>query len=285
MKNSIKKIIPASWVQMGGHPLRQPLPNNYVENIGPLLLIHHHQSIIKEGSKQNEVGVGPHPHTGFAPVTFIYKGNVNHRDSRGNNSVVEAGGIQWMNSGMGIVHSERPSVEFAANGGEQEIIQIWINSPAKFKKNQPEYFAINKEEIKVLSFENLEIKVTVGNYQNLIGFNKAQSDMVILDIVSSGKCKQVFTLNKGWEHAIYNLDKDILVNNETVKGSDLVIIDNDATEIEIEFNEPTRLLFFDMEAINEPIASYGPFVMNTQTEIMEAMRNYQIGKMGILIEE
>jgi redox-sensitive bicupin YhaK (pirin superfamily) len=171
MKNSIKKIIPASWVQMGGHPLRQPLPNNYVENIGPLLLIHHHQSIIKEGSKQNEVGVGPHPHTGFAPVTFIYKGNVNHRDSRGNNSVVEAGGIQWMNSGMGIVHSERPSVEFAANGGEREIIQIWINSPAKFKKNQPEYFAINKEEIKVMSFENLEIKVTVGNYQNLIGFN------------------------------------------------------------------------------------------------------------------
>jgi redox-sensitive bicupin YhaK (pirin superfamily) len=285
MKNSIKKIIPASWVQMGGHPLRQPLPNNYVENIGPLLLIHHHQSIIKEGSKQNEVGVGPHPHTGFAPVTFIYKGNVNHRDSRGNNSIVEAGGIQWMNSGMGIVHSERPSVEFAANGGEQEIIQIWINSPAKFKKNQPEYFAINKEEIKVLSFENLEIKVTVGNYQNLIGFNKAQSNMVILDIVSSGKCKQVFTLNKGWEHAIYNLDKDILVNNETVKGSDLVIIDNDATEIEIEFNEPTRLLFFDMEAINEPIASYGPFVMNTQTEIMEAMRNYQMGKMGVLIEE
>ena len=229
--------------------------------------------------------MGPHPHTGFAPVTFIYKGNVNHRDSRGNNSVVEAGGIQWMNSGMGIVHSERPSVEFAANGGEQEIIQIWINSPAKFKKNQPEYFAINKEEIKVLSFENLEIKVTVGNYQNLIGFNKAQSNMVILDIVSSGKCKQVFTLNKGWEHAIYNLDKDILVNNETVKGSDLVIIDNDATEIEIEFNDPTRLLFFDMEAINEPIASYGPFVMNTQTEIMEAMRNYQMGKMGILIEE
>jgi redox-sensitive bicupin YhaK (pirin superfamily) len=285
MKNSIKKIIPVSWVQMGGHPLRQPLPNNYVENIGPLLLIHHHQSIIKESSKQNEVGVGPHPHTGFAPVTFIYKGNVNHRDSRGNNSIVEAGGIQWMNSGMGIVHSERPSVEFAANGSEQEIIQIWINSPAKFKKNQPEYFAINKEEIKVLSFENLEIKVTVGNYQNLIGFNKAQSDMVILDIVSSGKCKQVFTLNKGWEHAIYNLDKDILVNNETVKGSDLVIIDNDATEIEIEFNEPTRLLFFDMEAINEPIASYGPFVMNTQTEIMEAMRNYQMGKMGILIEE
>ena len=285
MKNSIKKIIPASWVQMGGHPLRQPLPNNYVENIGPLLLIHHHQSIIKESSKQNEVGVGPHPHTGFAPVTFIYKGNVNHRDSRGNNSVVEAGGIQWMNSGMGIVHSERPSVEFAANGGEQEIIQIWINSPAKFKKNQPEYFAINKEEIKVMSFENLEIKVTVGNYQNLIGFNKAQSNMVILDIVSSGKYKQVFTLNKGWEHAIYNLDKDILVNNETVKGSDLVIIDNDATEIEIEFNEPTRLLFFDMEAINEPIASYGPFVMNTQTEIMEAMRNYQMGKIGVLIEE
>jgi len=285
MESKILKVIDADWVEMGGHPLRQPLPNKYVESIGPLLLIHHHQVLINEGTKPNEIGVGPHPHCGFAPVTFIYKGNVNHRDSRGNNSIVEEGGIQWMNSGMGIIHSERPSTEFALKGGEQEIIQIWINSPAKFKKDQPQYFAINKEEIKGIENENLKIKVAVGNYQNLIGFNKAQSNMVILDIVSSGKCKQVFSLNKGWEHAIYNLDKDILVNNETVKGSDLVIIDNDATEIEIEFNDPTRLLFFDMEAINEPIASYGPFVMNTQTEIMEAMRNYQMGKMGILIEE
>lgn len=284
MDNIILKNIPADWVEMGGNPLRQPLPNKFVENVGPLLLIHHHQSIIKEGTRPNEVGVGPHPHTGFAPVTFIYKGNVNHRDSRGNNSIVEEGGIQWMNSGMGIVHSERPSKEFALKGGVQEIIQIWINSPSKFKKEQPEYFAIHKNEIQVIQNQTTEIKVAVGSYNGIKGFDKAQSPMNILDIQSKEKGKKIFNLTKGWEHAIYNLDESIIIDNNEIKGSSLALIDSNTTEIEIDFDKPTRLLLFDLQAINEPIATYGPFVMNTQTEIMEAMKNYQMGKMGVLIE-
>ncbi len=285
MSSLIKSIIDADWVEMGGHPLRQPLPNREMENIGPLLLIHHHQSTIPAHSNPSGVGVGPHPHTGFAPVTFILAGNVNHRDSRGNNSIVEAGGVQWMNAGKGIIHSERPSAELAAEGGKQEIIQIWINSPAKFKQEQPQYFALDKAIIPTIEKENLLIKVVAGNYNNTTGFNQMQSPMVLLEMHSTGKTTHTFSLHKGWEHAIYNMDETIYCEGKAVHGSQLLVLDSSAEEVNITFDKPTRLLFFDMEAINEPIATYGPFVMNSQTEIMQAMRDYQMGKMGVLIEE
>lgn len=285
MQNIIKQIVPADWVEMGGHPLRQPLPNKSIENIGPLLLIHHHQSTIPAGSRPGDVGVGPHPHTGFAPVTFIFDGDVNHRDSRGNNSIVEAGGVQWMNAGKGIIHSERPSLELAATGGTQEIIQIWINSPAKFKQEQPKYYALHKNIIPTIKQENLLIKVVAGDYNGVQGFNEMQSPMTMLEVHGTGKASHTFKMHKGWEHAIYNLDNSIQVNGQPVFGSHLVVFDKDATEVNIELNEPTRLLFFDMESIDETIATYGPFVMNNQTEIMQAIRDYQMGKMGVLIEE
>jgi redox-sensitive bicupin YhaK (pirin superfamily) len=283
--NSIKNVTEADWVEMGGIPLRQPLPNGLINNIGPLLLIHHHKSTIPAGSKPNDVGVGPHPHTGFAPITFIFEGNVNHRDSRGHNSIVEAGGVQWMNAGKGIIHSERPSAEFAAKGGVQEIIQIWINSPAKFKQEQPKYFALNKNEIPVIEEENLTIKVVAGKYNQIQGFSEAQSPMTILEVHGNGKTSHTFNFTKGFEHAIYNLDDSIFIGDTIVRGSVLVTINNETTELTVNFDKPTRLLVFDMESINEPIATYGPFVMNTQSEIMQAMRDYQMGKMGILIEE
>lgn len=285
MQNIIKQIIPADWVEMGGHPLRQPLPNRLMENIGPLLLIHHHESTIAAGSRPGEVGVGPHPHTGFAPVTFIFEGDVNHRDSRGNNSIVEAGGVQWMNAGKGIIHSERPSLELAATGGKQEIIQIWINSPAQFKQEQPKYYALHKDTIPTIKQDNLLIKVVAGNYNGVQGFNEMQSPMTLMEVHSTGKATHTFKFHKGREHAIYNLDNAIQADGQTVLGSHLVVFDKDATEVSIEFTEPTRLLVFDMETIDEPIATYGPFVMNNQTEIMQAIRDYQMGKMGVLIEE
>lgn len=285
MTNSIKQIHAADWVQMGETPIRQPLPNKTINNIGPLLLIHHHQSNIPSNSNPANLGVGPHPHTGFAPVTFILKGNVNHRDSHGNNSIVEEGGVQWMNAGKGIIHSERPSKQLAVTGGEQEIIQVWINSPAQFKQQPAQYFALHKNNIPTIVEEGLLIKIIAGNYQNINGFNNNQSPLTILEIHSSAATQYTFKLTSGWEHALYNLDENITIDNKTINGSQLVVLNNEIEEVTIHFNKPTRLLLFSMQAFNEPIATYGPFVMNNQTEIMQAMRNYQMGKMGILIEE
>jgi hypothetical protein len=131
---------------MGGMPIRQPLPTQEVEQIDPFLLLHHANIKVPTHVEPDHAGVGPHPHRGFSPVTFIFKGGVHHRDSRGNDSVIYEGGAQWMNAGMGVIHSERPPVDIHERGGRQEIIQLWINTPAANKMDEPKYVPISGEE-------------------------------------------------------------------------------------------------------------------------------------------
>ena len=132
MYRSVKKIIAAQKVNMGGHILDQPLPVNGVDQIDPFLLIHHWKRLMKGGDQQKHVGVGPHPHRGFSPVTFVFEGAVEHRDSLGNRATVTKGGTQWMHAGKGITHSESPSKTIAEEGGLQERAQLqhvlWVLS-------------------------------------------------------------------------------------------------------------------------------------------------------------
>ncbi|HJN06182.1 MAG TPA: pirin family protein, partial [Bacteroidales bacterium] len=166
---TIKRVIGAPKVNMGGIILDQPLPVRGVEQIDPFLLVHHWKHTHRGGQHQRDLGVGPHPHRGFAPVTFIFNGGVHHQDSRGNNSIVEAGGTQWMNSGMGIVHSERPTKEIAENGGEFEIIQLWVNAPAKNKMDPPSYQSLTKEDTpSVMSDDDkIEISIVAGEFNGI----------------------------------------------------------------------------------------------------------------------
>ena len=168
---TIRKIIKSQKVNMGGILLDQPLPNDSIDQLDPFLLIHHWNDKLKGNQKQNEAGVGPHPHRGFSPVTLIFKGGVHHRDSRGNNSIVMEGGTQWMFAGFGITHSERPYKELAEKGGEFELIQFWLNVPAKNKMEQPYYKPITKEETPKFLSDDKKVEVTVvsGNFQNLEG--------------------------------------------------------------------------------------------------------------------
>tara|TARA_B110000046_G_scaffold82788_1_gene91105 strand:- start:682 stop:1179 length:498 start_codon:yes stop_codon:yes gene_type:complete len=143
---TIKKIITSQKVNMGGIHLQQPLPDRAVNQIDPFILIHHGSLPVKQGKPQSESGVGPHPHRGFSPVTFVFKGGVQHQDSLGNNEVVTAGGTQWIHSGKGIIHSERPSKEMVEQGGENEIIQFWVNTPSKHKMETPYYLPLSADK-------------------------------------------------------------------------------------------------------------------------------------------
>src|SRR5688500_13192601 len=120
----VKYLLYAEERDMGGMPIRQPFPTLKVDQVDPFLLLHHADVKVSEHVQPSHAGVGPHPHRGFSPVTFIFKGGVHHRDSRGNNSIVYAGGAQWMNAGMGVMHSERPPADIHERGGRQEIIQL-----------------------------------------------------------------------------------------------------------------------------------------------------------------
>jgi quercetin 2,3-dioxygenase len=285
---SIKKIIKSEKVDMGGILLDQPLPNRFMDQMDPFLLIHHWDDVLKGNQKQNEAGVGPHPHRGFSPVTLIFKGGVHHRDSRGNKSIVKAGGTQWMFAGMGITHSERPYKELAENGGDFELIQFWLNVPAKNKMEQPVYKAIRNEDTPVFASEDGKVRVGIvsGNFKNLKGVVDHFIPVTVLrfDFEKYGEIE--FEIPSNQNTLMYILNGELLINNsEKAEERNLVLFENDDTEIKVKANETTRAILLAGEPINEEVVSYGPFVMNNQTQIMQALRDTQMGKMGVLIEE
>jgi redox-sensitive bicupin YhaK (pirin superfamily) len=285
---TVARLLYAHQVDMGGLPIRQPLPTQQVQQIDPFLLLHHANVKAPSHVKPDHAGVGPHPHRGFSPVTFIFQGGVHHRDSRGNNSTIYAGGAQWMNAGMGIIHSERPPQDIHEIGGRQEIIQLWINTPAKHKMDQPAYFPVKAEEVPATTSEDglVAVKIFSGEVLGIKGPVPSQTEVnaATLTVKKGG----VITIPVPQKHnaIIYLLDGKLSVSGfGLVEELHLVHFNNDGEAITLNGLENTRVLFLSGLPLEEKVVSHGPFVMNTQTEIMEAMRDYQKGKMGILIEE
>jgi hypothetical protein len=289
MKNrTVSRLLYAEQTDMGGMPIRQPFPTQAVEQIDPFLLLHHANIKAPEHVNPDHAGVGPHPHRGFSPVTFIFQGGVHHRDSRGHDSTVYAGGAQWMNAGMGIIHSERPSVDIHEIGGRQEIIQLWINTPAQHKMDIPSYFPVQAEAVPFTVSEDGKVKVNVfsGELLGIKGPVPSQSVVNAATLVFQQGGKIAIPLPSAHNGFIYLLDGQVKVDGfGLVDGLNLVHFKNDGEGITLEAALNTRVLLLSGEPLNEKLVHYGPFVMNTQTQIMEAMRDYQMGKMGVLIEE
>lgn len=285
---TVKALQYADMVDMGGMPVRQPLPTKRMDMVDPFLLLHHHSGLIEQDSHPREIGVGPHPHRGFSPVTFILKGDVHHRDSRGNSSVVKAGGVQWMNAGMGVMHSERPSLAFAQSGGEQEIIQLWINTPHVHKMEQPVYIALQKEDIPVAKPDsgNGAISVIAGSLKGRTGPVHPWSEQLILRADLQAGAVISFPVDESFNALLYIISGTIgLRAYGPVEPLHMVVLRNDGDTIEVKAETDTTFLLLAGKPLQEKVAKYGPFVMTDQTEILEAMRDYQMGKMGILIEE
>jgi len=285
---SINKIIKSEKVDMGGIILDQPLPNKLMDQIDPFLLIHHWDDELKGGRHQKETGVGPHPHRGFSPVTLIFKGGVQHRDSRGNNSIVTEGGTQWMFAGRGITHSERPVEELAENGGTLEFIQFWVNVPAKNKMEQPYYKAITKEDTPIYfsADKKVEVAVVSGEFNGVKGKVDTYTSINTLRFNFLKEGEIDFEIPNKHNTLFYLLKGKVQVNDEQeISSKELVHFENDDSKIKFIAKENSYGILLSGTPIGEEVESYGPFVMNTQTEIMEALRDAQMGKMGILIEE
>lgn len=289
MKNrTVTHLLPADQFDMGGMPIRQPFPTARVEQIDPFLLLHHADIKVPKHIEPDHGGVGPHPHRGFSPVTFIFKGGVHHRDSRGNDSVVYAGGAQWMNAGMGVMHSERPPKDIHDIGGRQEIIQLWINTPAKNKMDQPAYFPVQANETGKFVSEDGKVKVSVvsGEVLGVKGPIPAVSPVnaATLEIQKGGKIP--VPIPTDYNAFLYLLSGKINIEGYGItEALNAVVFAKDGEGVTIEALEDSRILLMSGLPLNEEVVSHGPFVMNTHTEILEAMRDYQKGKMGILIED
>ena len=288
MDNRILRIIPAQRVNMGGNWIEQPLPAQGIDRIGPFLLIHHWQDVLPGGQSPLEVGVGPHPHRGFSPVTCIYAGSLRHRDSLGTDHIVTAGGTQWMNSGSGIVHSERPSDELAENGGLLEMIQFWINTPRAHKMDPPHYQPLSAEETPTWKDGEWEIGLVQGEWNEHRSPIAAAHSMRILNL----RCETVAStfrvpIPPDWVGLAYVLDGKAHINGLPVEGRQMAVIQpGSANEPDIVFecNDAVRILLLTGAPLDEPVFSHGPFVMNSIEEVQHAIMDYHDGKMGSLHE-
>ncbi len=282
----IKQVGNSPMVSMGPLRLRQPIPNVGIENVDPFLLLHHYGPYAISAFN-NPFDLGPHPHRGFEPITLLYKGEQFHRDSLGNEMVVKAGDVQWTTAGRGIIHSEAPDKEFVERSGELEGIQLWLNLPKSKKMITPNYQHLKHEDMPVFSNEDksIHVKIVAGQQGELKGLAQTQTDVNIYMIDVSGVGELTLNIPENHAGALYLLNGEVEVNNKDVlkyKENQLAIFDTAGTDIRIHSKSKGSLLFVSGAPFNEPIAQYGPYVMNTQTEILEAMRDFQQGKMGYL---
>lgn len=273
-------------VNMGSIRLRQPLPTENIENVDPFLLLHHYGPYaISEFN--NPFDLNPHPHRGFEPITLLFKGEQLHRDSLGNEMLVKAGDVQWTTAGRGVIHAEGPSKEFVQNGGDLEGIQLWLNLPASKKMIPANYQHIKSEEIPVVENENntIKLKIIAGEQANINGLIKTQIDVNVFTVAAQIEGEMSIHIPNTHQSLVYLLDGDVLVNNEAElkKGEmQMLTFSQNGEFIHIKAKKESTLLVLSGEPINEKITQYGPYVMNTQTEIMEAMRDFQQGRMGYL---
>lgn len=281
MRN-IKKTYKAVYAPVGDLITYRALPTREVEYIDPFLFLNHHGPQTY-GPGNNGLPFGPHPHRGFETLTFILEGDIMHQDTGGGQSVIEAGGIQWMTAGRGLIHAEISSDKFKQEGGPLEILQLWFNLPAKYKMVEPKYIGLQKDKIPTVTEDGGKVKVNVvsGYWGDVQGPITSLSDihMASVELQKGGN----FTINVAAERNIffYVVRGKVNVNGETVNKLNLVEFANNSQEIAVEALEDAYILFGHALPYNEPVVSHGPFVMNTEEEIREAFRDYQLGKMGV----
>jgi len=283
---TIQHTVASPLVNMGPIKLRQPLPTQGIENVDPFLLLHHYGPYaISEFS--NPFDLGPHPHRGFEPITLLFKGEQLHRDSLGNEMVVKAGGVQWTTAGRGIIHAEGPTKEFVKKGGDLEGIQLWLNLPAKDKMMTPNYQHLEEKQIPKIFSEDKKVQLNIiaGNQLEETGLIQTQTSVNVFtaNIIEEGNME--IEIPESHQSLIYLLDGEVLVNDSEVlkKGNNqMVTFKQDGNIIKFKAQNASTLLILSGEPIKEKVSQYGPYVMNTQTEILEAMRDFQNGKMGYL---
>lgn len=289
MNKTVKALLPAIEIDMGGFPVKQALPKQQFDQLDPFLLLHHGHAKYSSRRPAKQQGIGPHPHRGFSPVTFVIQGAVHHRDSRGNSQVATAGEVQWMNAGAGIIHSERPSELLAEEGGRQEIVQLWVNTPANKKMLPPSYYHLPKNSIPIFYSvdDKVRTKVIAGDYGDFLGMIPAQSQMLVLWSEGSKGGEEKFEVPEAFNTMFYLIKGRVSIKGYgLVDAENLVIFSSEGSQIEVSIKEDkTEFLVLSGKPLNEKVTKNGPFVMNTETQILEAMRDYQMGKMGVLIED
>jgi quercetin 2,3-dioxygenase len=282
MKKAIEHILLGREKQITKEEkVLQPLPHRDFRFANPFIVLHHKlPEYIQPGSQHR---INPHPHRGFAPVTFMLQGEGFHKDNAGHDETVKAGNVQWMFAGKGLLHSEGPTKHILDNGGINEFIQLWINVPKANKWDEPSYQSATKEELpKVLEQDGANFRLASGEYDGRTGPIKSYTPvMSIVGEIEKGNRVQ-FTAKPGYWTLLYVVNGRINVNMETITEHNLVVFEKDNDEIIVCAEEASQLLFLSAAPIDEPVAAKDNFVMNSAEEIEQAMADYTNGLFGTL---
>lgn len=228
-------------------------------------------------------GVGQHPHRGFETVTIVYDGEVEHRDSTGKGGVIGPGDVQWMTAGSGILHEEFHSTDYARRGGPFEMVQLWVNLPKKDKLTTPGYQAIVDAQIPAVALPDAAgtLRVIAGNYAGNAGPAHTFSPMNVWDLRLVAGKSVALPQPEGWTTLLVALAGAVMINGSTaLREKEMATLATAGTDVVIEANGDAKLLLLAGEPIDEPVVGYGPFVMNSQQEIIQAIADFNGGKFG-----
>lgn len=277
---------PAPHMVGDGFRVHNFFPNGYKLDMSPFYLLDYNAKI--EFSARNEPrGVGVHPHRGFETITIAYHGAVAHHDSAGNSGVIYPGDIQWMSAASGILHKEYHEEDFSKKGGPFQMVQLWVNLPAKYKMSKPKYQSIKKDELQklVLADHGGIIEVIAGNYQGVKGSASTFSAIEMYNARLNKGAKVNFNFASRFNTGLLVIEGQVKINDNETAGTDqMVYFKNEGEQIEIEALDNTVFLLLSGEPIDEPIAAYGPFLMNKPEEIQQAIADYNEGRFGYLEE-
>ncbi len=269
------------WVG-DGFPVRTVFPSHGVTELSPFLMLDYAGPARFEPSNRPR-GVEEHPHRGFETVTISYQGSVDHRDSGGNSGTINPGDVQWMTAASGVVHEEKHGKEFTAKGGDFEMVQLWVNLPAAQKMSKPRYQAILSAEIpRVELGSGAYARVIAGELNGVKGPAKTVTPVNVFDLrLETGGAGEL-NLPAGQNSAIVLLRGEIVLNGSaTLKGTaQIAPLSASGETVLLEAKAQSLVLVLSGEPIHEPVASYGPFVMNTEAELRQAVEDYRAGKMG-----
>jgi redox-sensitive bicupin YhaK (pirin superfamily) len=229
-------------------------------------------------------GVGAHPHRGFETVSIVYSGEVAHRDSTGQSGTIGPGDVQWMTAGAGILHDEFHSEQFAKRGGELEMVQLWVNLPAAYKMTPPGYQAIEKAQMPEVQLPNAAgiVRVIAGDFQGQKGAARTFTPMQVWDVYLKKDTTVILPAAINWNAALVVRRGAVISDSAVATDARMLVFDQHGQDVEMTALEDTAALWLSGAPLNEPIVGHGPFVMNTQQEIVTAIEDFHAGKFGYL---
>ena len=287
VKKTIEAIIapPAAHMVGDGFRVHGFFPGSKIDKrrMSPFFMMDYGSKVDFSPSEEPR-GVGVHPHAGFETVTIAYHGKIAHHDSAGNSGIISEGDVQWMTAGAGLLHKEYHEKEFSKTGGLFQMVQLWVNLPAKDKKTKPKYQEVTNSMMgrHFLADEKSFIEVIAGEYNGTKGPASTFTPMQVYNAKLKKGATTTLSFPSNYNTGLLLIEGSATINGNTVATDHFVLLKNEGEEIDIEATEDTIILVLSGEPIDEPIAAYGPFLMNTWQEVEEAIESVSKGKFGVL---